>query len=66
MITSFANLYAVFENFAAAFTHRNGLQRGRNRPRRAILCVVGAILWFTRFGGRFQFPEGRFLQVEAY
>jgi len=28
-----------------------------------ILCVVGAILWFVKFGGRFQFPGGRFLQV---
>jgi len=32
-------------------------------PLGAILCVVGAISWFARFGGRFQFLRGRFLQV---
>jgi len=36
---------------------------GEIAPLRAILCVVGAILWFAKFGGRFQFPGGRFLQV---
>ena len=35
-------------------------------PQGAISCVVGAILWFTRFGGRFRFPGGRFLQVKTY
>jgi len=34
-------------------------------PLGAILCVKRAILWFIRFGGRIQFPGGRFLQVEA-
>ena len=29
-------------------------------PQGAILCVTGKILWFTRFGGRFQFPGDDF------
>jgi len=34
---------------------------GEIAPQWAILCFVGAILWFTRFGGRFHFPGERFL-----
>jgi len=39
---------------------------GEISPWGEISYVVGAILWFTRFGGRFQFPGGRFLLVETY
>ena len=52
--------------FLNAMLQGSGLRRGRNRPQRAISCVVGAILWFTRFGGDFGFQGGRFLQVETY
>jgi len=39
---------------------------GEIAPQGTISCVVGSILWFTIFGGRFWFPGGRFLQVETY
>jgi len=39
---------------------------GEFAPQGTISCVVRAILWFTRFGGRFRFPGGRFLQVKTY
>jgi len=45
-------------------TNYSFITQGRNfPPRGAILCFMGAILWFTRFVGRFQFPGGRILQV---
>jgi len=39
---------------------------GEIDPQGEILRVVDAILWLTRFGGRFQFTGGRFLHVETY
>jgi len=37
---------------------------GEIAPHGAISCVVGAILWFTRFGGRFRFPGVDFCRLE--
>jgi len=34
---------------------------GEISPLGVIVCAKGAILWFTRFGGRFQFARWRFL-----
>jgi len=36
---------------------------GEIAPQGAISCVVGAILWFTRFGGRFHALWGRFCNL---
>jgi len=46
--------------------YTSGIQRGRNLPPGGDFMPQGGILWFTRFGGRFQFPGGRFLQVRIY
>ena len=47
-----------------AMLYTSGFQRRRNRHPGAILCVVGAILWFARFGRRFQFPGGDFCRLK--
>ena len=58
------NVLAKFVGIIRIFVYTSGLQRGRNCPHGAISCVVGAILWFTRFGGRFRFPGGDFCRLK--
>ena len=55
-----ANLYIFADAVAASFLSKTVVFKGGE------IVPQGAILWFIRFRGRFQFPGGRLRQVRIY